>query len=180
MGSRETSGQREIRINGQAGLRKPLGGIQLPQHPYSSSSSRAAYRRGFTLAKITGIDHIVLKTPDIERSLAFYCEVLGLPGVRVEEWRAGKNRFPSVRVSDGTIIDLFPASEPAAPPAGQQLDHYCLVVEPGGLDELLRKVEEFGIKPGPKQSRFGAKGQGESSYLTGPEGVVIELRHYPD
>ena len=131
------------------------------------------------MASITGMDHIVLRTPDVERSLAFYCGVLGLEGVRVEEWRAGKNRFPSVRVSDSTIIDLFPTTEPFAAAAGQQLDHYCLIVEPGGLDDVLRKVEAFGITPGPKQSRFGARGQGESSYIPGPEGVVIELRHYP-
>ena len=44
--------------------------------------------------KVTGLDHIVLATPDIERSLRWYTEVLGLRGERVEEWRAGDAFFP--------------------------------------------------------------------------------------
>ena len=35
---------------------------------------------------------------------------LGLKGERVEEFRAGKVGFPSVRINDDTIIDLFPVS----------------------------------------------------------------------
>ena len=132
------------------------------------------------MTRITGMDHIVLKSPDVERSLQFYCGALGLEGLRVNSWREGKNRFPSVRVTEDTIIDLFPAESPAAEAQGQQLDHYCLVVEPGGLDEVMGKVAAFGIEPGPKQSRWGALGRGESSYIVGPEGVTLELRHYPD
>lgn len=132
------------------------------------------------MSVITAIDHIVLKSPDVENSLAFYCGVLGLEGVRVDEWREGKNRFPSVRITGDTIIDIFPSDDPSAEAAGQQLDHYCLVVEANALDGLLEKVTAFGIEPGPKQSRWGARGRGESSYLVGPEGVTIELRHYPD
>jgi catechol 2,3-dioxygenase-like lactoylglutathione lyase family enzyme len=132
------------------------------------------------MSRITAIDHIVLKSPDLERSLDFYCNTLGLEGLRVEGWRDGKNRFPSVRVAGDTIIDIFPTDDPSGDAAGQQLDHFCLVVEPGGLDEVLGKIEAFGIEPGPRQSRWGAKGRGESSYMTTPEGVTLELRHYPD
>ena len=131
------------------------------------------------MIRVLGLDHIVLKSPDIERSLAFYQGTLGLQGDRVEEWRRGDVRFPSVRLSAGTIIDLFPADIPAADGAGQHLDHFCLVLEPGSLDETLALVESFGLSPGPKQSRWGAQGRGESSYVVGPEGVTIELRHYP-
>ena len=132
------------------------------------------------MARITAMDHIVLKSPDVERSLDFYCNVLGLEGVRLDDWRAGEVRFPSVRINADTIIDVFGSADPSGEAAGQQLDHYCLVIEPGGLDEFLAKVTAFGIEPGPKQSRFGARGRGESSYLVSPEGVTLELRHYPD
>ena len=132
------------------------------------------------MTRIIAIDHIVLKSSDVERSLAFYTDALGLEPLRVEEWRKGEVRFPSVRISGATIIDLFPTDDPPGPAEGQQLDHFCLVLERGSLDEVLAKVESFGLEPGPKQSRWGAQGRGESSYLAGPEGVTIELRHYPD
>ena len=132
------------------------------------------------MTRIIAIDHIVLKSSDVERSLAFYTDALGLEPLRVEEWRKGEVRFPSVRISGATIIDLFPTDDPPGPAEGQQLDHCCLVLERGSLDEVLAKVESFGLEPGPKQSRWGAQGRGESSYVAGPEGVTIELRHYPD
>ena len=48
--------------------------------------------------KVTGFDHIVLRCADVEASLAFYCDELGLEPERVEEWRRGEVLFPSVRI----------------------------------------------------------------------------------
>lgn len=56
---------------------------------------------------VVGLDHIVLRCRDIEASLAFYTDRLGLAPDRVDEWRAGDVPFPSVRVDPTTIIDLF-------------------------------------------------------------------------
>ena len=59
------------------------------------------------------LDHIVLNVTDVERSLAWYTGLLGLEGDRVDEWRAGEVPFPSVRVSEGCIFDLFADEESA-------------------------------------------------------------------
>jgi len=64
--------------------------------------------------KITDLDHIVLNVDDIEQSLKFYTEILGLSGERVDEFKAGKVGFPSVRINAATIIDLFPNKERSA------------------------------------------------------------------
>ena len=63
--------------------------------------------------KIKQLDHIVLNVGDIDRALNFYTEVLGLRGERVDEFRAGKVGFPSVRINAETIIDLFPSKDGA-------------------------------------------------------------------
>ena len=68
------------------------------------------------LVKITEMDHIVLRTRDVEESLRFYTEVLGLQAERVEQWRAGEVRFPSARLNPDTIIDFSPPT--AFPTAG--------------------------------------------------------------
>ena len=57
------------------------------------------------------MDHIVLRVRDVEESLRFYSEVLGLAVERVEQWRAGEVRFPSVRLNADTIIDLFASDQ---------------------------------------------------------------------
>jgi catechol 2,3-dioxygenase-like lactoylglutathione lyase family enzyme len=122
--------------------------------------------------RVIAFDHLVLNVEDIERSLDFYCGPLGLEPVRVEEWRAGKAPFPSVRVSDTTIIDLV-----AGPRSGSNVDHICLVVEPLDWQEVVDSgVLTVVDGPGP---RFGARGTAQSVYVLDPDGNTVELRWYP-
>ena len=121
--------------------------------------------------QVIGLDHIVLNVTDVERSLAFYCETLGLSPVRVDEWRKKEVRFPSVRVNEAMIIDLFENDR-----AGENLDHFCLVVEPTDL-EALKSVEGLKVVQGPSK-RFGARGIGVSLYVSDPDGNRVELRYY--
>ena len=44
--------------------------------------------------KISAMDHIVLNVPDINRSLAFYMDVLGLEPERLDQFRRGEVPFP--------------------------------------------------------------------------------------
>jgi glyoxylase I family protein len=133
--------------------------------------------------KIMELDHIVLNVADIERSLAFYTDVLGLRGERVEEFRAGKVGFPSVRISEGTIIDLFPTKQASVPAAGEKnrgnLNHFCLVVgaaDFAGITEYLA-AREIAIREGPI-SRWGARGRATSVYFLDPDGNEVEIRAY--
>jgi catechol 2,3-dioxygenase-like lactoylglutathione lyase family enzyme len=121
--------------------------------------------------KVIGLDHVVILAADVERSLAWYCDVLGLAGERVEEWRRGEVLFPSVRVSDDTIIDLLQGE-----PSGTNVDHLCLVVEPEDL-AVLAASGRFDVVSGPVP-RFGARGMGTSLYVLDPDGNTVELRHY--
>jgi catechol 2,3-dioxygenase-like lactoylglutathione lyase family enzyme len=120
---------------------------------------------------VTGLDHAVIVTADVERSLAWYCEVLGLVGERVDEWRRGEVLFPSVRVNADTIIDLLPGER-----TGVNVDHLCLVVEPIDLVALAAS-DRFDVVSGPAP-RFGARGTGTSVYVYDPDGNTVELRHY--
>ncbi len=91
--------------------------------------------------------------------------------MRLEEWRAGKCRFPSVRVSRDTILDLAPGPRP-----GENIDHFCLVIEPTDL-EALAASGRFDVA-GPPGERYGARGRGSSLYVRDPDGNRIELRYY--
>ncbi len=121
---------------------------------------------------VVGFDHLVLKCADVETTLAWYRDRLGLEGVRVEEWRAGKVIFPSVRVNARTIIDLIPGTHDDG-----RLDHFCLVVAHTDF-EALKASGEFDVVDGPG-TRFGAQGDATSLYVRDPDGAVVELRYYP-
>jgi catechol 2,3-dioxygenase-like lactoylglutathione lyase family enzyme len=125
------------------------------------------------MVRVTGLDHIVLIVSDVERSLAWYHENLGLELLRVEEWRAGTVPFPSARIDDGTIIDFFGGD---AGSGHGHLDHVCLVVDPTDL-EAVKSSGQFEVRSGPG-TRWGAQGDGTSLYVSDPDGLTIELRHY--
>ena len=120
--------------------------------------------------RVIGLDHIVLITQDVARQLKYYTEVLGLPGVRVDEWELGEVPFPSVRVDATTLIDLQEGER-----TGSNLHHFCLQIEPGDLD-VLAADGDLDVVSGPTDGLFGAQGYARSLYVRDPDGNVIELR----
>jgi catechol 2,3-dioxygenase-like lactoylglutathione lyase family enzyme len=120
---------------------------------------------------VTGLDHIVLDVADVEASLVFYCDELGLEPLRVDEWRRGEIFFPSVRIDQDTIVDLL-----AVEATGENLNHFCLVVEPTDFDRLAAGGR-FEVVDGP-DVRYGARGNGVSLYVHDPDGNTVELRYY--
>jgi catechol 2,3-dioxygenase-like lactoylglutathione lyase family enzyme len=128
---------------------------------------------------IRGIDHIVLSVADIDRSLAFYHGILGLPVEREAQFRAGQIGFPSVRVHDQFVIDLFPRPADQPAPTMPNLNHYCFVTDVDDLAPVREELERRGVRVlrGPVE-RWGAQGEALSIYLLDPDGNEVEIRTY--
>jgi len=134
------------------------------------------------------LDHVVLWVEDPLRTVAWFEEVLGLAGVRVEEFRAKTTAFPSVRVNADTIIDLVPramaaavnAIPGAAGTAGHKTNHVCLAMTKAELDRLAAKLRELGTPGGHEQREAtGARGTAQHAfYFRDPDGNVLEARSY--
>ncbi|MEU0373710.1 VOC family protein [Streptomyces sp. NPDC006283] len=122
--------------------------------------------------RVKDFDHLVLNVQDVERALEFYCGLLGLEPVRVDEWRAGKAPFPSVRITPATIIDFV-----GRPRGESNVDHICLVVDPLDWQEVIDSGT-FTVLEGPVD-RYGARGNAQSVYVQDPDGNTVELRWYP-
>jgi catechol 2,3-dioxygenase-like lactoylglutathione lyase family enzyme len=122
---------------------------------------------------VTAFDHLVVRCADVETTLSWYVDVLGLQALRVKEWRSGEIPFPSVRVDAGTIIDLVSGGQAAA---DRSVDHFCLVIDEVDLAALAASGT-FDVVEGPA-TRYGARGNGTSLYVRDPDGAIVELRHY--
>jgi hypothetical protein len=118
--------------------------------------------------RTTGIDHIVLRSPDVERSVACHQQHLEIEAERLVERRAGDMLYPALRLSDTTIIDML-----AGERSGTNVDHFAVVVEGADLDELAASGA-FDVAAGPSDL-WGARGQGRGLYVRDSDGNVVEL-----
>jgi catechol 2,3-dioxygenase-like lactoylglutathione lyase family enzyme len=131
---------------------------------------------------VTNLDHIVRNVSDIDRSLHFYCDILGLATERVEEYRDGKIGFPSVWINERTVIDLFPPERQAGIARGglaENLNHLCLVWEGEDVQIVTDYLKQRGIETlRPPSHAWRARGRGTSIRVLDPDNNLVELRTY--
>ena len=128
--------------------------------------------------RLLGIDHVVLRVRDAERSVAFYRDVLGCTVERRQEAIG----LIQLRAGDA-LIDLVPLDGVlgrkggAGPgPEGRNMDHLCLRVDGFDPTAVTAHLAAHGIAAEAPASRFGAGGEGLSIYFTDPDGNHLELR----
>ncbi|HMG42151.1 MAG TPA: VOC family protein [Acidimicrobiales bacterium] len=126
------------------------------------------------MTTVLAVDHFVLVVSDVDRTLAWYQHYAGLAPMRVDEWRREEVFFPSLRVSEETIIDVLPGRDEGSSERGH-LDHICFVVSVADRESLAAdpslEVVDSGV-------RYGARGDGESLYVRDPDGLLVEFRSY--
>ena len=134
------------------------------------------------------LDHVVLWTDDPLRAVAFYTDVVGFAPVRVDEFKAGSAPFPSVRVSERTILDLM--ARVAAPvvdamagadaSAGHPVNHVCFSMSERDFEALRSRLDGAGVSVShTMEQSFGAQGLAPRAfYFRDPDGNVLEARYY--
>jgi glyoxylase I family protein len=128
--------------------------------------------------RVRGIDHVVLRVADLERSLRFYCDVLHC----VEERRVEAVGLYQLRAG-ASLIDLVDVSSPlgrqggAAPgEEGHNVDHVALQLDDFDERAIRSHFEAHGVAAGDVAERYGAEGMGPSLYVRDPDGNTIELK----
>jgi catechol 2,3-dioxygenase-like lactoylglutathione lyase family enzyme len=134
------------------------------------------------------IDHVVIWVDDQLRALDFYERVVGFEGVRAAEFRDGEAPFPSVRVSEHTIIDLMARSKAegvdrlvkSPGSAGHRVNHICVSVGEADYRQLRDRLEAEGVDTSAGiTDSFGARGHApDTFYFADPDGNIIEARYY--
>lgn len=123
--------------------------------------------------------HVAFRVPDVERSLAFYCGVLGFREAFRVHRDDGSLAMVYVQFGPEQFVELFPAAgglssseDAAAPPAGglTGYEHLCLHVDDS--DATLAELRGRGLEVGaPRTGTSGAR----VYFLQDPDGNQIEL-----
>jgi glyoxylase I family protein len=125
------------------------------------------------------LDHIVLWTKDPRPTMDFYARVVGLDPLRYDEFESGEAPFPSVRVSEDSIIDLMPV-EMAQGGHVNPVNHICLALSRAEYDALDQRLHAAGVDTSVRSNHsYGARGWApQTYYFADPDGNVIEARYY--
>ena len=123
------------------------------------------------MSKVTKLLHTRYRVNDLDRTVTFYREVLGLEEIRRNKSPRGSELvFLRVPGSDEQIeITYFPGSGPVQ----VQPDLTHLAFEVDSLEEFSKHLARFGIKfsDGPTTSSSGST----FAFIDAPEGYEIEL-----
>jgi len=121
------------------------------------------------------LDHLILNTNDVARSLAFYTDVLGL----THDGEDGP--FTVVRVTPDFQILLAPWGTKGG-------EHLAFAMSRQEFDQVFDRLRDrrvpwgdtyhdVGNMRGPGDET-GARGLGKTLYLFDPDQHLIEIRHY--
>jgi catechol 2,3-dioxygenase-like lactoylglutathione lyase family enzyme len=128
--------------------------------------------------KITDADHTNWRVRDVERSLGFYRDVLGLEPFGLEAYERGEHPLVSLRVTPGFILHLRPDPTFESVSTGGY-DHLALVVEDTTPEALAEHLEAGGVEiENTSENVIGARGSGQAIYVRDPDDYLIELKIY--
>lgn len=123
------------------------------------------------MSKVTKLLHTRYRVNDLERTVKFYREVLGLQEIRRHKSPRGSElAFLKAPDSEEEIeITHFPNGDPVQ--VQPDLTHLAFLVD--DLDEFSKHLAKLGIKysDGPTTSSTGTK----FAFIDAPEGYEIEL-----
>lgn len=125
------------------------------------------------------LDHVVLRVRDLDRTEAFYRELLGCEVERRRDDLGLRHLRAGASMIDLIAIDGRLGARGGAAPGreGRNLDHLCLRIEPFDEMGIVRHLAGYGLQPqGPASHNFGAEGDGPSLYFSDPDGNTIELK----
>ena len=117
--------------------------------------------------QLKALDHVGLLVSDLDRSLQFYVDALGMELMRRRDGAA------VIKIGDQELNLFCVPGRAAVPDEPHRIDHFCLTVAYADADDLIAALGEAGIAiaRGPIARRDGV-----AVFISDPDGVKVELQ----
>ncbi len=140
---------------------------------------------------ITGIHHVAISTPDAERLLGFYRDLLGMEVVFDQTWPPGTEVADAITGLSGSsarqlllrcgnaYLEVFEFASPAARPGDPDrpvcdhgITHVCLDVDDLDADHGRLSEARVRFHTAPQDLGYGVR----TTYARDPDGNVVEMQ----
>lgn len=121
---------------------------------------------------LEGFDHVAIAVRDVERSVAWYTDVLGLERRFEDEWGS----YPAAVCAGDACLAIFPVEGEGKPPPGHDtitMRHFAFRVDRANFERAQETFRERGI-----DFSFSDHGVSHSVYISDPDGHRIEITTY--
>lgn len=120
--------------------------------------------------KIEFLDHVAIRVKDINLSVAWYTEILGLKKYQLPEW----GPFPIFMLADKTGIALFPANledkKSDLSSRNVKIDHFAFNVDNENFEKAKKRYSTLGLEFTIQDHHYF-----HSIYTNDPDGHTVEL-----
>jgi catechol 2,3-dioxygenase-like lactoylglutathione lyase family enzyme len=140
---------------------------------------------------IPRLHHVAISTPDVDRLVAFYRDLLGFAVVYAGEWPPGTEAADALTALEGSsarqvmlrggnaYLELFEFRSPAAAPVAPHrpvsdhgITHLCLLVDDVDAEQERLRAAGVPFHSPPQDLGAGVR----TTYARDPDGNVVELK----
>jgi lactoylglutathione lyase len=128
---------------------------------------------------INGLGHLALKVKDLDASLDFYRDRVGLPEILRLKRDDGSTWIVYLRITDTQFLELFPGADSDRAPneSANGVNHLCLTID--DLDVEVARLAAAGVEI--KSPVKGGIDGNRGAWIHDPDGNRIELMEmHPD
>jgi catechol 2,3-dioxygenase-like lactoylglutathione lyase family enzyme len=142
--------------NGRLSRRELLGALALLVAAAPQATVAAA-----PVGKVSTFNHVSVFVPDVQKAVAFYQDLFGLPVLTRQD--------PGINLNCGAgFLGIYPLPANAT---ASRIDHLCLGIENFDADAVLKQLTERGIK-----ASIRLRGETKELYFTDPDGIRVQLQ----
>jgi catechol 2,3-dioxygenase-like lactoylglutathione lyase family enzyme len=111
--------------------------------------------------KLKGINHVTMFVSDMNRSVAFYQKLFGMPVQSLQQGGTNLNAG-----AENQFLGLFQVGPTP------RIDHVCLNVDDFDQERVMATLRENGVEG----SRVRMRGETAEIYFTDPDGLSVQLQ----
>lgn len=120
-----------------------------------------------------GLDHIAITVKDVQKTIEWYSEIIGLKRVHADKW----DGVPTFMVSNGSGLAIFPANDTLrdSGPAKEKFDvkHFAFRVNKENFERAKKLYKEKNLEHNIEDHEICY-----SIYTKDPDGYIVELTTY--